>query len=78
VVDPTFVIRRFGNGQKLSFHTFAFVHDYSAKLFLHCDVIACLPQADCGECSNKTGGKKRARRHAKLTQRIEANAVKLA
>ena len=70
-VDPTFSIRRYGNGQKLSFHSFAFTHDDNAKLYLHCEVIACLPQSACGIC-NKTGNRKR--RDALFAQSLRLNA----
>ena len=80
-VDPTFSISRYGNGQKLSFHSFAFVHDHDAKLYLHCDIIACLPQSTCGVCNNggrkggSSGGRKKRNVPFKKIRRLDANAL---
>jgi len=53
VKDQTFAIAGSGRGQKMSFESFAFNADVNAKLFLHCDLVACNPGDGCDECVPK-------------------------
>jgi len=48
--DETFVVTKSGHGQLLEFESFSFTEDVTAQVFLHCDLIACAPDAGCGVC----------------------------
>jgi hypothetical protein len=51
--DETFTVTGSGNGQMLEFESFSFTEDVTAQVFLHCDLIACSPDAGCGVCQGR-------------------------
>jgi len=71
-VDSTFQAEAYGSGQRISFNAFAFTHDHSSQLYLHCDVTACLENAACGVCANHVTRRKRSA-YLSWNQRIVAS-----
>lgn len=53
VIDDTFKVTPSAHGQRLSFESFSFTDNVAAKVFLHCELIACPPDAGCGKCDNQ-------------------------
>lgn len=75
VKDETFSVTSDGNGQLLTFDSFAFTHDTNSNVYLHCDLLACPPGAQCGQCHQPIRRRKRAAAAAatmKIMKRVDA------
>jgi hypothetical protein len=76
MTDPTVEVASSGNGQSISFESFAFSSDVNAQVFLHCDLVACEPDAGCGVCASRKrrsltfGNKKQASASKRVTTRL--------